>query len=427
MLLVILLLLAKDAAAGKLGLCCMECDATEYGPFANVSSWAYRYSLFVDDPGAAQWLVDNQVEFVPHLAHKHVPLPGGDACNLDAAKGETPLCTAAMLDRAAAAARVPSRLTVTYMMGWNEAYDKGNSKAAYKYIAPADAATFWRVYVQGMAARANLSLVSPTTGVEPNKLAWLGNMILECWAQRRQGCDVETIVAFSVHDYKCGEEYWRAAYGPGGTFQAKLKAHLYNASHPDLSLSVAGLSVLGDAKNWSSYVDARQIWVTETNCNGDYGFPPTQAVSGEEQCRRITGQRAGAECGQYGKCGVGSIAAMESMPTIARVSWWNTHQQNAQHRQKTADAMLVDDTGTLYPPGRALVGGLSSRVDCAAPPPSPAATCDAQLAKDGCDPEQGPKACGACAQLHRADLDRVGCSAANVTDYCEGKLPPALH
>ena len=105
---------------------------------------------------------------------------------------------------------------------------------------------------------------------------------------------------------------------------------------------------------------------------------------------------------------------------LARVSWWNTtHEQNAQHWQKTADAMLVDETGTLYP--------LSSRVDCAAPPPSPAATCVAQLAKDGCDPEQGPKACGTCAQLHRADLDRAGCSAANVTDYCEGKLPPALH
>lgn len=38
----------------KVGLCCENCSAIEYEPFANTSSWAYRYSLFVDDPSAAQ-------------------------------------------------------------------------------------------------------------------------------------------------------------------------------------------------------------------------------------------------------------------------------------------------------------------------------------------------------------------------------------
>ena len=277
LLLLLLLLLLPPlpaAAAGKLGLCCMGCNATQYRPLGVVSSWAYRYSLWVDDPGAAQWLVSNQVEFVPHLAHHHVPLPWGGACDFssDPEGAAVPLCTDAMLDKAIAFAKGQG-LTMRHLMGWNEAYDKGNAKAVKKYIEPAAAATYWRTHVQGMAARNNLTLVSPTTGVEKNKLAWLGDMLLACWAQRDQGCDVETIAAFSVHDYKCAEPYWRQSYGRGGQFQTKLAAHLANGNAPG-------------GKNWTRYVDARLLWVTETNCNGDTGFPPTASVSAEEQVRK---------------------------------------------------------------------------------------------------------------------------------------------
>eukprot|EP01046_Picozoa_sp_COSAG06_P050125 COSAG06_NODE_7866_length_2348_cov_2.260560_1_plen_453_part_00 len=51
--------------------------------------------------------------------------------------------------------------------------------------------------------------------------------------------------------------------------------------------------------------------------------------------------------------------------------------------------------------------------------------CVAQLVKDGCDPEQGGQACGACAGQHRADLESAGCNQTFVTSYCEGKVPPA--
>ena len=117
-------------------------------------------------------------------------------------------------------------------------------------------------------------------------------------------------------------------------------------------------------KDWANYVAARPIWVTETNCNGDNGFPSTGPVSRSEQCARITGQRAAQDCGQFGKCGVGSIAAMESMATIGRVSWWNTWQNNNDHSNKTASAMLVDAAGHLFPAGRALVHGLPKGMDC---------------------------------------------------------------
>merc|ERR1712166_1654159 len=106
-------------------------------------------------------------------------------------------------------------------------------------------------------------------------------MLLACWAQRAQGCDVETIAAFSVHDYKCGESYWRVNYGANGTFQQNLKGYLTAGEEKEGS---------GDGKDWSTYVDSRPLWVTETNCNGDYGYPSTQTVPRTEQCARITGQ-----------------------------------------------------------------------------------------------------------------------------------------
>ena len=347
-----LLSLTAVSRASKLGLCCINCNATQYTPFTNLS-WAYRYSLFIDTPNAAMWFNNNNIEFVAHLAHKHVPLPEGKACNFDGVKGKTPLCTDQMLD--AALQSNGKDQTVQYLMGWNEAYDQGGSKGKKKYITPAQAATWWRVFVQGMASRANLTLVSPTTGVEKNKLHWLGNMILECWAQRNQGCDVDSMAAFSVHDYKCGETYWRDNYGKQGVFQTTLKKFLYQGVSRELN---------NTEKNWTAYVDSRQIWVTETNCNGDTGWPPTAPVSAEEQCARITGQRMNASCGLYGKCGVGSIAAMESMETIARVSWWNTWQRNVDNSTKTANAMLVNAMGKLYAPGRGIVNGVST-TDCA--------------------------------------------------------------
>lgn len=352
--------LPSHAPTTKVGLCCMECTATQYTPFAKAASWVYRYSLFVDDASAAQWLGKEQVEFVPHLAHKKVPLPDGSSCTFDSTgiTKKIPLCTATMLDGALKADNNKG-LSIKYLMGWNEAYDDSGSKKEKKHIAPADAATYWRTFVQGLAARnGNLTLVSPTTGVTKGKMQWMGDMLLACWAQRSNGCDVETIKVFSVHDYKCGESYWRSNYGMKGTFQTSLKAYLAAA---------AG----GKGKDWSAYVDARPIWVTETNCNGDYGFPPTQMVSRSEQCARITGQRADADCGNkaaYGKvdtkCGIGSIATLESLATIGRVSWWNTHQQNKNNATKTYNAMLVSTVGELFPAGKAIANGLEKTTDC---------------------------------------------------------------
>lgn len=249
---ILLIFFSHFGSPGKLGLCCEECNSTHYAPLTNVSSWAYRYSLFIDNPDAARWFYWNKIEFVPHLAHKKVPLPGG-SCNFDKA----PLCTDSLLDEALAVSE--SQLQgqkMKYLMGWNEAYDHSNKLAPKKWIPPTQAATWWRLHVQGMAARANLSLVSPTTGVESKKLNWFGDMLLACWNQRNLGCDVETIVAFSVHDYKCGEDYWKENYGVDGIFQRKLTNYITERDE-------------SHEKNWREYVQSRPIWVTETNCNGE--------------------------------------------------------------------------------------------------------------------------------------------------------------
>jgi hypothetical protein len=57
--------------------------------------------------------------------------------------------------------------------------------------------------------------------------------------------------------------------------------------------------------------------------------------------------------------------------------------------------------------------------DAAAP-----AGCLQQLAKDKCDPEDGPARCGTCAERHRADLLAANCTVGFITDYCEHKGPP---
>ena len=78
------------AAAGKLGLCCESCNATQYGPFSAAGSWAYRYSLFVDDADSAKWLGDNSVESFPtfkfflNSAEEDLPIVGADIGDVQA-------------------------------------------------------------------------------------------------------------------------------------------------------------------------------------------------------------------------------------------------------------------------------------------------------------------------------------------------------
>ena len=90
-------------------------------------------------------------------------------------------------------------------MGWNEPYDiideVNDDDKPWKSIKPKDAARMWAETVQPAAEEAELKLVSPTTGRSPTKVEWLAAFLAEC--RKLDGCDVEKIKAFSVHDYRC--------------------------------------------------------------------------------------------------------------------------------------------------------------------------------------------------------------------------------
>ena len=93
---------------------------------------------------------------------------------------------------------------------------------------------------------------------------------------------------------------------------------------------------------------------------------------------------------------------------------------------KLADGNSLPGVGLgVFMMGNVLLALLSTTAAADRPVVYSNAKCVAQLVKDGCDPEQGGQACGACAGQHRADLESAGCNQTFVTSYCEGKVPPA--
>ena len=89
-------------------------------------------------------------------------------------------------------------------------------------------------------------------------------------------CDINLIKVFSIHDYKCGQKYWEDNYTlKTGTFYKELYSQLGNYKGYD----------------WKTYIDSCELWVTETNCNGDPDAKegPDGGIDSEESCLRITG------------------------------------------------------------------------------------------------------------------------------------------
>lgn len=331
------------ASSNKFGLCCEGCNATQYGPFASAASWAYRYELAVSDPSALAWMNKNGVEFVPMVAHHEVNFFNGSKCDFNASTCTAHDIAAALMETSRALTGAPVR----FLMAWNEAYDRNNYKSGKKWIPPHQAALWWGTILQPAATLArNLSLVSPTTGVETKKLVWLAQFLMACLDLGKQdgSCDVQSVAAFSVHDYKCAGAYWKDNYGDAreGAFQRKL---------------VKALGGHGDF-DWAEYVASRPIWVTETNCNGDGDQPGYQ-----ETCMRASGQRASEKDKEGGYLyGEGSFSTiLDSLDTVSRVSWWNVYHKDPTGKQTFAS--LVHADGKLTPPGMAILAR-GRHVDC---------------------------------------------------------------
>jgi len=93
--------------------------------------------------------------------------------------------------------------------------------------------------------------------------------------------------------------------------------------------------------DWADYVNTMPIWVTATNCSKDKGSQNPDPV---ETCERIAGN--GGK-----KWGVGSINWFNANDIIHRWAWYSLYTSVASN----AYVSLVDEEGTVMPPGRAML------------------------------------------------------------------------
>lgn len=304
-------------------------------------AWLYDYG---NEPTAFNWngwvapksnaeqllryMNDNSIEFVPMVAARSFhpssgPTDAGGTCFLVTNESPSQIrgkvaCTVDQMVEQLAGLRDRLVAPVRFLGTTNEPW----------FLEPEmsgeEAAEIWRLYLQPAAAAAGLSLLSPTI----NLYDWLGDFLRACYDRRFSNppCDVETIAAFTVHEYECSERFWRERYGGGG-FRNRASSEMGGYG----------------GKDWGSFFGARRFWVTETNCNWEDSGSP----DGTEQCLRASGGRPATH-------GRGSIATMNELADVVAYAWWTiTNGRNPGTKQ--FNARILDQRGNLLPPGRALV------------------------------------------------------------------------
>jgi hypothetical protein len=79
------------------------------------------------------------------------------------------------------------------------------------------AAQVWGKFVQPLAAKYNLKLVSPTFNVSTKNLAWSAGFLKACVDladDSEYPCDYRSISAISIHDYRCDTHSVNQRYKP---------------------------------------------------------------------------------------------------------------------------------------------------------------------------------------------------------------------
>lgn len=281
-----------------------------------------------------------------------------------------------------------------YLMGFNEPED---THFKHKNISPQEAVYYWRYFLQPVAKKLGLKLITPTVNNGFCKDhsygcqymgTWLAKFLQKCYDARddkEYPCDVDQIKGVSYHGYECFEKFWTDKFTPGtGTFIKDMKTQMKGYG--------------GDGYNWDNWVDSRKLWVTEFNCNNDgYGsldFKGTMLLASmKEICERIEGKAKDVNCKKgcprkdgskvwgpkdpdTGKrvpyeWGKGSVQALQQSDYVERFSWWNTWNpgKSTVASARVLNARLVDDDGKPYAQGLALQKGLTSSCDEGAPPP----------------------------------------------------------
>jgi hypothetical protein len=57
-----------------MGLCCYNCKEEHYTPLTKIANWTYNYRMYLHEDFPLAWALKNNVEFVPMIARRKVPL-----------------------------------------------------------------------------------------------------------------------------------------------------------------------------------------------------------------------------------------------------------------------------------------------------------------------------------------------------------------
>ncbi len=285
----------------------------------DIGSWFYNYS---PDPNRASynsitWANTYEKEFVPMIHNKFYVYQNGEGqCVLTESFSNNSItdqiCSAKKIaeDLKRMKKKFGPRNQPRHIIAFNEPYKlvvERDQAGAYA-MDPSQAAEAYGKIIAA-ATKANLKVVSPSFSGEANALNWMSSFLKNCYNRRNAAsnpCLIEKIDLLNTHEYNCTSSFWTKNYKNRG-----LKKSLINR-----------LNNHGDY-NWSSYINKKKIWVTETNCNWERDFRENQQAgkfsrNPRETCLRATGQKPG-----HGK---GSLYEMQNMPEeIERFAWWNLY------------------------------------------------------------------------------------------------------
>jgi len=239
-------------------------------------------------------------------------------------------------------------------MGWNEPYQED---IGYKSWDPAEAAESFRTSIGPALDTLGWKWVSPTmkardhgksggnseSGVEYSKesFTWMIKFIKACWDHKNDNppCRPDLIKAFSTHDYHCQQSWWENYYSPDQIDNGK---NVKEAMKAALKGYTGTGKFKGGKKDWDEFIDTRNFWLTETNCNHDDGGFPTP----QQACERITGQAK--------RYGIGSVRTIERLEAFERWAWWCFANDEREDDKNVLAARMTDPKNRVTIVGQAM-------------------------------------------------------------------------
>lgn len=295
------------------------------------AGWFYSYNIHPGD-AVLQWAGEAEMRFVMMQTSSKVridpdlPEDGTNVCYLldrdvrpgfqKCTKGQyRTALNIALNDMDLYGVRLP-----IYFLGFNEPYHESTN------YTPNEAIEIWTKYLEPLVYdEKGINLISPTTksaGGDNTKFNWLVDFLGFCHID--SACTVDKIRKIALHEYNCSESFWQNNYGGSNQYRLDLRYNL-NTRYPGY--------------NWDDWVNTRELWVTETNCN--QGGPA--ATTNKETCLMATGNMEG-----YGQ---GSLKTLEEISDIERVFWWTSYNTDTA-TSNVSNARLLKNNGNITKAGQ---------------------------------------------------------------------------